>query len=35
MKKQNLMNTNQRKSMRYQDEHNQSNLELNNIEKMR
>ena len=34
MKKQGLMNTNQIKTMRYQNEHNQSNLKWNNIEKM-
>ena len=34
MKIQGLMTTNQIKTMRYQNEHNQSNLERNNIEKM-
>ena len=33
MKIQGLMNTNQIKAMRYQNEHNQSNLKWNNIEK--
>ena len=34
MKIQGLMNTNEIKTMRYQNEHNQSNLEWNNIENM-
>ena len=34
MIRQGLMNTNQIKTMRYQNEHNQSNLEWNNVEKM-
>ena len=34
MKIQGLMNTKQIKTTRYQNEHNQSNLEWNNIEKM-